>query len=112
MGLNLGSGFGDLTRAGENAIILDGRIHKLDTVRFEYDNADYNSPWHFTDSDQRLDLTLTPFTERVAKSNLLVIDSQVHQMFGRYDGFIVSDNGETIPIMGLIGFAEEHRARW
>jgi len=112
IGLNLGSGFGDLSRAGENAVIIDGRMHKLDTVRFEYDNADYMSPWHFTDSDRRLELRFTPFKERIAKSNLLVINSEVHQMFGHYDGWVVSDYGETIPIQGLIGCAEEHRARW
>jgi hypothetical protein len=36
----------------------------------------------------------------------------VHQLFGRYAGAIVADNGETIQIDGLIGFAEEHHARW
>ncbi|RME90741.1 MAG: DUF2804 domain-containing protein, partial [Anaerolineae bacterium] len=36
VGLNLGCGFGDLSAATENALILDGRIHKLDQVRFEY----------------------------------------------------------------------------
>ena len=33
-------------------------------------------------------------------------------MFGRYDGTVVSDSGETISIQDLTGFAEEHRARW
>jgi hypothetical protein len=33
-------------------------------------------------------------------------------MFGRYQGQVVADDGEVIPIQGLIGFAEEHQARW
>jgi hypothetical protein len=33
-------------------------------------------------------------------------------MFGRYSGRVVTDDGETIPVEGLVGFAEEHQARW
>jgi hypothetical protein len=41
-----------------------------------------------------------------------VIFSEVHQVFGRYRGHAITDNGEIIQIEDLIGFAEEHRARW
>jgi hypothetical protein len=41
-----------------------------------------------------------------------VIDSEVHQMFGRYSGRVIADAGQASEIDGLIGFAEEHRARW
>ncbi len=112
IGLNLGCGFGDLSRAGENCLMLDGRIHKLESVRFDYQTGDYMQPWRFTDTQGRLDLTFTPFKERVAKTNLGIIFSQVHQMFGRYAGWAVDDRGQRIEIKDLIGFAEEHRARW
>ena len=112
IGLNLGKGFGDLSAAGENALILEGQIHKLGPLTWEYDSGDYMRPWRFRDSEGRLDLTFTPFKERVARSNLLVIFSQVHQMFGKYSGTVVADNGEKIQIDGLTGFAEEHHARW
>jgi hypothetical protein len=59
-----------------------------------------------------LDLQFTPFVERVAESNLLVIVSEVHQMFGYYSGTVHADGGETIRLDNLIGFAEEHHARW
>jgi len=112
VGLNLGKGFGDLSRAGENCVILDGRVHKLDQVAFDYTSGDYMRPWHFTDNAGRLDITLTPFKERIATTKLGVIDSEVHQMFGRYAGKAVLDSGEVIEIRNLVGFAEEHRARW
>ncbi|MEL7643732.1 MAG: DUF2804 domain-containing protein [bacterium] len=112
VGLNLGCGFGDLSRAGENALILDNRIHKLGVVPFDYTSSDYMQPWHFRDSEGRLDVTLTPFLDRTATTKLLVIDSEVHQMFGLYNGTAVSDSGETIRIENLVGFAEEHHARW
>jgi hypothetical protein len=65
-----------------------------------------------TAPDGRLDLTFTLFVERVASTNLLVITSQVHHMFGRYAGRVRTDDGEGIELDGLIGFAEEHHARW
>ena len=112
VGLNLGCGFGDLSKAGENALILENRIHKLEQVKFEYVSGDYMKPWKFTDPEGRLDLIFTPFKDRTAQTNLGIIFSEVHQMFGRYNGSVVTDDGRVIQIKDLIGFAEEHHARW
>ena len=38
--------------------------------------------------------------------------SQVHQLFGRYAGWAFDDRGQRLEVQDLIGFAEEHRARW
>jgi hypothetical protein len=112
VGLNLGCGFGDLSNATENALILANRIHKLDQVTFNYQSGDYLKPWRFTDNQGRFDLTFTPFVDRTATTNLGIIYSQVHQLFGRYEGFAIADDGEKVLIHDLIGFAEEHHARW
>jgi hypothetical protein len=112
VGLNLGFGFGDTSAGTENAVILDGRIHKLGQVDFNYDGTDFRRPWRMRSPDGRLDLTFRPMAERVAATNLLLITSEVHQLFGHYDGTVVTDNGEEIRLSGLVGFAEEHRARW
>jgi hypothetical protein len=112
VGLNLGCGFGDLSKAGENALILGNRVHKLEQVKFDYVSGDYMKPWKFTDTEGRLDLIFTPFKDRTATTNMAVITSEVHQMFGRYNGKTVADNGEVIQIKDLVGFAEEHHAKW
>lgn len=112
VGLNLGGGFGDTSAATENCLILDGRIHKLEQVMFAYDPHNYMQPWRFADSKGRLDLVFTPFRERLARTDLVVITSEVHQMFGRFSGRAATDDGESIELDGLVGFAEEHRARW
>jgi hypothetical protein len=112
IGLNLGTGFGDTSNATENCLILDGQVHKLEEVKFDYDPNDYSSTWEFSDSGGRLHLDFVPFTERLARTNLLLIFSEVHQMFGRYSGWVEADDGEKIEIQDLIGFAEEHNARW
>jgi hypothetical protein len=112
VGLNMGCGFGDLSKAGENALILANRIHKLEQINFNYHSAHYMEPWHFTDTEGRLDLVFAPFKERTARTNLGIIYSEVHQVFGRYNGMVKADNDEIIMIENLIGFAEEHHARW
>jgi hypothetical protein len=33
-------------------------------------------------------------------------------MFGKYNGTVITDDGERIKIRDLVGFAEEHHARW
>jgi hypothetical protein len=112
IGLNLGQGFGDLSKATENAVILNGRIHKLGVVKFNYTSGNYMQPWYFTDDEGCLDLTFTPFKDRTARTNLGIIFSEVHQVFGRYNGRMILEDGSALEIHDLIGFAEEHHARW
>ncbi len=112
IGLNLGFGFGDTSAATENCFILEGKIHKLGEVKFAYDNKNFKAAWKMISPDGRMELVFTPFFERVAKTDALVLRSEVHQMFGRYNGFAITDNGEKLEISNLIGWAEEHNARW
>ena len=112
VGLNMGKGFGDLSYATENCFFINGKMTKLGWVEFGYDPRDFSKPWSFSSSDGRLELTFVPFFERAAKTNALIIRSEVHQLFGTYSGTLVTDAGETIPIRDLVGWAEEHKARW
>lgn len=112
IGLNLGCGFGDTSVATENALIIDGKVHKLDQVSFDYNSQDFMKSWRFTDNEGRLDLVFSPFKDRFAATKLLVIDSEVHQLFGKYSGKVLTDSGENIKIKDMIGFAEEHKAKW
>jgi hypothetical protein len=111
-GLNLGAGFGDLSRGTENALFLDGRLHKLGAVTFAFDRQRFTRPWHLRDAAGRLDLELEVSAERVARANLGLIRSEVHQCFGRYHGVAVLDDGTRLDLDGVPGFAEEHVARW
>lgn len=112
IGLNLGFGFGDTSAATENCFILDGKVHKLGEVAFTYDSNNFKSPWTMKADDGRLDLVFTPFFERVAKTDLKILASEVHQMFGKYNGMLITDQGKKIKVNDLIGWAEEHKAKW
>ena len=112
VGLNFGFGFGDDRAATENTLLLNGRIHKLGRVDIRYNPKNFMSSWWLLSDDGRVNLHFHPILERVARTPLVIIDSEVHQLFGRYQGQIIADDGEVIAIQGLIGWAEEHRARW
>jgi len=112
IGLNMGYGFGDTSSASENAFILNGKIHKIGKLIFQYNSKDFMQPWQMISEDQKLNLTFTPFFDRPAITDIKVLYSEVHQMFGKYNGTVITNDGKTIEIHDLIGFAEEHHARW
>jgi len=112
IGLNVGDGIGNSPELNDNAIILNGKVHKLGKVDFKYDKKDFKNPWLMTSPDGRLSLEFAPFFERVAKTDVGILASEVHQMFGRYSGVLLTDGGVKIEVNNLIGWAEEHHARW
>lgn len=112
IGLNLGYGFGDTSAATENAVILDGKIHKLGAVNYIYDSKHLSAPWSLRAPDGRLTLRFNAFYDRVAKTDLKLLGSEVHQLFGHFHGTIQTDDGETIEIRDLVGTTEEHYAKW
>ncbi len=114
VGLNLGGGWTDGTGMNENGFVVDGRVTKVhDDLRFEYDPANFMRPWRIrTRETDQVDLTFEPFFERVARTEAVIVRSEVHQMIGRFSGTVVTEDGERIAIERMVGWAEEHRARW
>lgn len=113
VGINMGAKWTDGTGANENGIFLNGVLYKLfEDIAFTYDDRDFMKPWRMrtTESDA-VDLTFTPFHDKPGKLNLVILSTRVHQCFGRYSGSVKAD-GRTIPVDNLLGWAEEHHARW
>ncbi|MFA6242349.1 MAG: DUF2804 domain-containing protein [Candidatus Hydrogenedentales bacterium] len=112
-GVNMGAKWTDNTGMNENGIIVNGRLHKiLDEIVFEYDDGDFMQPWRMKSrSSDTVRLEFNPFYDRADDSNFLIVRSSVHQVFGRYWGTLRAD-GRAIAVNGVVGWAEEHRARW
>ncbi len=115
-GFNIGYGFGDTSAASENVLFYDGTIHKLSQVIFgiplKDGTEDYMSPWKFTSDDGRFEMDFRPVMDRCAKINLGILCSDQHQVFGRFSGTAVLDDGRKIEIRDLMGFAEKVRNKW
>lgn len=113
IGFNMGDKWTDGTGITENSVCIDGKLYKIqEELNLDYDPNNFMKPWIVTGKlSDSVQLTFTPFYERVAKSNLLIIQSEVHQCFGKYSGTIKAD-GNIYQITDAIGWAEEHKARW
>lgn len=114
VGINLGGQWTDGTGMTENAIFVDGKMTKIhEDVIFTYDRQDYKKPWLIqTKFSPDLKLTFTPFFERLAKSDLKLVKSEVHQLVGYYNGYVSLHDGSRIAIQQMLGCIEEHIAKW
>ncbi len=112
LGFNLGYGFSDRTAASENMVFHGGRAHKLEEVTFHFDRDNYYAPWRFTSSDGRFEMDFIPRIDRNSLTNLGLIKSVQHQVFGYYSGRIILDDGTVLEIRDFLGFAEDVLNRW
>ena len=116
-GWNIGYGFGDTRAASENVLFYDGKIHKLSQVRFNIPlkadgKEDYMKPWTFTSDDGRFEMDFTPVLDRKSRTSVAVIESDQHQVFGRFTGKAVLDDGKVIEVKDFFGFAEKVKNKW
>ena len=116
IGFNLGYGFGDTSQATENMLFVDENVFKLDDVVFEIpqneDGTDnYLDEWKFTSSNKDIDLTFKPIIDRFSDTNVLIIRSCQHQVFGYFTGdFKVGK--DVYHIENALGFAEKVFNKW
>ena len=115
-GFNIGYGFGDTSAASENMLIYDGQAHKLSQVTFQIPmkdgREDYLSPWKFVSDDGRFQMDFEPILDRAANMDFKLLCSDQHQVFGRFTGAAVLDDGRKIEIRRFPGFAEKVHNRW
>lgn len=114
VGLNFGSGFGDLSTHTENGVNVNGIVHKLGHVDIEYNESNLMEPWKFICKHGRFGeqpLIFTPFKKKYDNNDFTVFISSFHQILGTFTGEIILDDGSRLKI-NLIGFSEVHKARW
>lgn len=115
-GFNIGYGFGDTSAASENMLFFDGKAHKLSEVTFHIPQSnnqyDYLKKWTFTSSDGRFEMTFAPILDRSDYTSIGIISSDQHQVFGRFSGQAILDDGTKVNVNNLLGFAERVSNRW
>ena len=137
VGWNIGYGFGDTSAASENMLFVDGVCHKLSQVTFNIPTRpkcyrtrggccmpsgkevetmaredDFMSPWTFTSDDGRFEMDFEPIMDRFSKTDLKLICSDQHQVFGKYTGRAVMDDGTVVEVKDFLGFAEKVYNKW
>ena len=115
-GFNIGYGFGDTSAATENMLFYRGKAHKLSRVDFgipmKGGREDYLSPWKFTSDDGRFEMDFSPVLDRASCTDVKLIKSDQHQVFGRFSGTAVLDDGTSLQVRDLMGFAEKVENKW
>lgn len=113
-GFNLGYGFGDTSAASENTLFYDGKAHKISQVNFGMPAPGENlmQKWHFTSDDGRFDMYFEPIYDRFTHNTVLFLQMSCHQVFGRFTGRAVLDDGQVIEVKDMTAFAERSINRW
>ena len=113
-GWNIGYGFGDTSAATENMLFYAGKAHKLSRVTFHIPGGekDFLSPWTFDSDDGRFTMDFVPVLDRASCTDLKLIKSDQHQVFGRFTGRAVLDDGTEIRVKDFPGFAEKVENKW
>lgn len=117
-GFNIGYGFGDTRAASENMLFYKGKVHKLSQVTFCIPGdggkrtPDYLQPWTFTSDDGRFEMQYHPVLDRASCTDVKLIKSDQHQVFGCFTGKAVLDDGTVLEVKDLPGFAEKVINKW
>ncbi|MDU6363479.1 MAG: DUF2804 domain-containing protein [Clostridium sp.] len=117
VGFNIGYGFGDTSTASENAIFYDGILHKLEDITFnipkdENENYLYTKPWTITSSDKRFEMQFEPILNRASCTDVKLICSDQNQVFGKFNGTMILDDGTKIILKDFLAFAERVLNKW
>lgn len=111
IGLQFGGKWTVGTPSTENAIRVDGRIHKIsEELRWEYDVKDFLAPWTIT--GERVNLTFQPVNYHHHMFDRRVITSRGDQFFGTYNGEVVADDGTRYAVRDIWGLIEEVERKW
>ena len=53
-----------------------------------------------------------PAIDRASKTSAILVESDQHQVFGRFSGRAVLDDGRVIEVGNFFGFAEKVKNKW
>lgn len=113
IGIQVGGKWTAGTGFTENGIFVEGRLSKIGReLGWSYDWDHPMEPWSISDSEGQIDIVLTPRFDKHSSLNLGLLRRETHQVFGRWTGHVIDDDGRRHEVEGIQGFAEECRARW
>ena len=89
---------------------------------FFYDNKAYKlgivteihmgDTYRYVDLDKRFVFVVEPIYDNFTKTNMLWVKNKCHQLFGKWSGSIVLDDGTKVDIPPFIAFCEKAENNW
>ncbi|HPS70334.1 MAG TPA: DUF2804 family protein, partial [Candidatus Cryosericum sp.] len=87
-------------------------IHKLDRVEFQIPPDSFLKPWRFVSSDHRFDMDFEPTLDRHSRTDIGILRTVQHQVFGTFTGTALLDDGTPVRLDHFPGFAEKVLNQW
>ena len=107
-GFNIGWGFGNTEAATENMFFYDNKAYKLGIVT----EIQMGDNYRYVDIDKRFVFAVEPFYDNFTKTNMLWVKNQCHQVFGKWSGYVVLDDGTKLEIPPFVAFCEKANNNW
>ena len=99
--------------AHENVLWVEGKLHDLPQVFFDYDRDDVSRPWRVYSQCGSVELRFLPNGSIGDHRNLFVLASNFNQCFGEFAGKVrLKTLGLEYCLDGLKGWCEDHYAKW
>jgi hypothetical protein len=111
LGLNVSWGVNE-TGYSENCLWIGSRCHKLPQVQFYFDRDQLMSPWNIRSQDERVILSFESIGKHSEVLNLGLLATNFHQIFGRFTGYVIDEDGHKHEIKECYGFVEDQFSRW
>lgn len=111
IGIQVGGRWTVGTGSTENALLIDGRIHRIpQELAWTYDLHDWRAPWRIAGG--RFDATFVPFHDKRTRRSLGVLSGRTVQCFGHWSGTYTRGRDDLVRFDGIVGWAEEVHNRW
>lgn len=109
---SVGYGSADSSNGTENVFFFEGRLYKLDQVTFLISPNDWLKPWHFTSSDNRLEMEFKPYNEISEYNQIFFHIEKRRRVFGSFSGKIILDDGSERDFRNITGIAERRKMQF
>ena len=93
-----------------NILCYDGELTPLPPVTITHPFG-ISKKWVIQDFENMVDLTFTPSSENNREVSFLLIKSQLHTVFGTFEGVVKDKNGESITLHNFEGIAKKQLLR-
>ena len=107
-GFNIGWGFGNTEAATENMFFYGNKAYKLGTVK----EIKLGDNYRYEDEEGRFVFDVEFMYDNYTETHALWVNNSCHQVFGRWSGYVVLDDGTRIDIPPFVAFCEHADNHW
>ncbi|MBQ8029488.1 MAG: DUF2804 domain-containing protein [Clostridia bacterium] len=104
---------GDESYATETCLFYDGKVHKIGAVDVEkFPKGRFMEEWKIISEDGRFEMTMKPTFDNRSDLNLKIARMNCHQLYGKWNGRVILDDGKVLEIKDLFAFCEYVENKW